>query len=288
MNLSGLVFIILIAFFVIFAYWLYRKNFKTLVCPNFSLITGGVKCGKSLLTVKLSMKDFKHRHLVWYFTNKILKIRHDEEPMFYTNGNVSFGKLGSKKPHKLDRCIFSITKDLLFRETRFAYGSVIYFDEASLLADNMDIKDKERNAMLSIFCKLIGHETKGGALYYDTQSVLDVHYSFKRCSSTYFFIQKKLNIGIAIILYVREMINTENGVNNFVDDVETTTRKVFVPRWWFKKYDRYQYSYLTDELPVSKDKDTKNGLVSFNPLYTRLADRRKKDKKDKKEEKAIC
>ena len=150
-----------------------------------------------------------------------------------------------------------------------------------------DIKDKKRNAMLSIFCKLIGHETRGGALYYDTQSVLDVHYSFKRCSSTYFFIQKKLNIGIGIILYVREMVNTENGVNNFVDDVETTTRKVFVPRWWFKRYDRYQYSFLTDELKISQDKDTKVGLVSFNPLYTELADKRKKDKKGNKENKEV-
>ena len=46
---------------------------------------------------------------------------------------------------------------------------------------------------LSLFNKLIAHETRGGAIYYDTQSILDSHYSIKRVASTYLFIQKNIN-----------------------------------------------------------------------------------------------
>ena len=261
--MNAVLFVILILALLVFIHILYRKNFKQLVCPSFCLIDGGVKTGKSALASRLSIKDYRHRHRVWYFLNKILKIKNTEEPLFYTNATISFGSLKSKKPHKLDKNIHRVTKELLLREERFAYGSVIYIDEASLIADNYSFDDKDRNALISLFCKLIGHETKGGALYYDTQSVLDVHYAFKRCSSTYFFVHKKLNLRLFMILYVREMINTENGVNNFTDDVETTTRKVIIPFWHFRRYDCYEFSYLTDTLPVSQDKEFKKGLVSF-------------------------
>lgn len=282
--MNAVLFFVIIGFVLIVIYWIYRKNFKQLVCPSFCLVDGGVKTGKSALASRLAIKDYRHRHRVWYFMNRILKIKKQEEPMFYTNATISFGNLKKKRRHKLDRCICRITQDLLLRKERFAYGSVIYCDEASLIADNMDFGDKERNVLISLFCKLIGHETRGGALYYDTQSVLDVHYAFKRCSSTYFFIHKKLNLRLFLVLYVREMVNTENGVNNFTDDVETTTRKVIIPFWHFKKYDCYEFSYLTDTLPVSTDKEFKKGLISFNPLYSKLADRRGYDKKKEKKE----
>ena len=145
-----------------------------------------------------------------------------------------------------------------------------------LSGDNMDYNNVPRNVDLSLYNKLIAHETKGGCIYYDTQSVLDSHYSIKRVCSTYLFIQKKLNIlGLFLVLYVREMINTENGVNNFTDDVDTTTRKVLVPRWWFFRYNRYEFSYLTDELgknDVYYDKSNRE-LVSFNPLYRSRANK---------------
>lgn len=166
------------------------------------------------------------------------------------------------------------------RQERYNYKSVIYIQEASLMSDNMDFNNKVRNVELSLYAKLIAHETRGGALYVDTQSVLDIHYAFKRVASTYFFIQKNLNLLLFHVLYVREMINTENGVNNFVDDVDTTTRKVLIPFWYHYKYNRYEYSYLTDELTVSDEKNVKhNGIVSFNPLYMEHADKRKKVQK---------
>lgn len=275
--MKSFIWIILILVVVVILYFVYRKNFKILKTPSVALITGGVKCGKSLLSVKLSIKDFKRKHRKWWFFRYILHDKVKEEPLYYTNVSISFGSLKRKKPHRLDRCIRFITLDSLMREKRYNYKSVIYIQEASLMSDNMDFNNKIRNINLSLYAKLIAHETRGGSLYIDTQSILDVHYAFKRVASTYFFIQKHLNLLLFHILYVREMINTENGVNNFQDDVDTTTRKVLIPFWYHHKYDRYEYSYLTDELEITSEKNIKhNGVVSFNPLYVELSDKRKK------------
>lgn len=272
------IWIVIALVLAIILYFFYRKNFKILKVPSVCLITGGVKCGKSLLSVKLSIKDFKKRHRRWWFFRHILRDKLKEEPMYYTNVQISFGSIKSKKPHRLDRCIKLVTLDSLLRMERYNYKSVIYIQEASLMSDNMDFNNKVRNVELSLYAKLIAHETRGGAMYVDTQSVLDVHYAFKRVASTYFFIQKNMNFLLFHILYVREMINQENGVNSFVDDVDTTTRKVLIPFWYHHKYNRYEYSYLTDDLKVSDERNVKHhGVVSFNPLYTEHADKRIKD-----------
>ena len=284
MNISSSLVILLVALIgAIVLYVLYRKNFKVLKVPSVCLITGGVKTGKSLLSVYLSIKDYRKRHRIWWLKVHLLGKRDLEEPLYYTNVTITFGSLRRKKPHKLDKNIVHITKDHLLREIRFNYKSVIYLQESSLMADNMDFNNKERTVDLSLFNKLIAHETRGGALYYDTQSVLDNHYSMKRVCSTYFFIQKNLNLLLFHILYLREMINSENGVNDFVDDVDTTTRKVLIPFWYHHKYDRYEFSYLTDTLGNPNEPvPYHNGLVSFNPLYTKRADKRtrKEDNED--------
>lgn len=282
---SSLLFIILIIIGVIVLYIIYRKNFKILKVPSVCLITGGVKTGKSLLSVNLSIKDYRSRHRKWWFRTHLLA-KKEEEPLYYTNCFVSFGR--TRKAKKLNKNIRYISLDHLNRDIRFNYKSVIYIQECSLMADNMDYKNQERNVDLSLFNKLIAHETKGGALYYDTQSVLDSHYSIKRVCSTYFFVAKNLNFLLFHVLYVREMINTENGVNNFDDDIEFTLRKVLVPFWYHKKYDRYEFSYLTDELETKNVEVPKhNGVVSFNDLYVKRSDKRKSSMKEtpSKEEK---
>lgn len=279
MNANTIILIALIVLGVILLYIAYRKNFKVLNTPSVCLVTGGVKTGKSLLSVKLSMQAYRKAHRKWFFASRILH-KNIEEPLYYTNVYTTFGN--GKKPHKLDMRIRRVTLESLLRQERFAYKSVIYIQEASLMADNMDFKNVDRNIDLSLFAKLIAHETRGGQLYLDTQSVLDVHYAFKRVSSTFLFIQKNINFGLFHILYVREMINSENGVNNFDDDVDETTRKVLIPCWWHHRYDRYEYSYLTDSLNVSeKGFEPKSGLVSFNTKYIERS-----MKKNEKEEKA--
>lgn len=280
-------YILLAVAIVIVLYILYRKNFKILKVPSVCLITGGVKTGKSLLSVNLSIKDFKRRHRKWWLRKTLFK-KVEEEPLYYTNVTISFRDIGyltgkkNIKPHRLDRCIVRVTLAHLLRAKRFNYKSVIYIQESSLMADSMDFNNKQRNVELSLLNKLIAHETRGGSLYYDTQSPLDNHYSQKRVCSSYFFILKNINLLLFHVLYVREMINTENGVNNFDDDVEFTMRKVLIPFWYHHKYDRYEYSYLTDDLPVGNEVvPIHHGLTSFNPLYNKLGDKRKKSEQKK-------
>ena len=264
------IYILLIIILVLILYFVFRKNFKILKVPSVCLITGGVKTGKSLLSVVLATKDYIKRHRKWYIQSKLMR-KDVEEPLFYTNCYIRFGLLHNN----LNKNIRYISLDHLNRDIRFNYKSVIYIQECSLMADNMDFNNKVRNVDLSLFNKLIAHETRGGALYYDTQSVLDSHYSIKRVCSTYLFIQKNINFLLFHILYVREMINTENGINNFEDDVDCTTRKVLVPFWYHHRYDRYEFSYLTDELKTkNKPVPRHNGLVSFNDLYIERSDKR--------------
>lgn len=273
-----LVIVLIVAVLVGFVYFTYRKNFKNIKTPTVCMVTGGVKCGKTELCVKLVLKMFKRKVRAWWIKTHIFK-KVIEHPLLYTNAYITFGN--GKKPHKYDKYIRLITKESLLRKERFNYGSVIYIEEASLLADNMDFRDTDKNIDLSLFAKLIGHETRGGALFLDTQSPLDVHYAFKRVASTYFFIYKRLNFLLFDVLYIREMINTENGVNNFEDDVEVTMRKVLVPFWYHHKYDCYEYSYLTDDLPRSnKEFECYNGLVSFNDKY--IEHTTKKERKNEK------
>ena len=279
--------IIIIACIVL--YVVYRKNFKRLKVPSVCLITGGVKTGKSLLSTKLAIKDYRSRHRKWWIKTKFFNFKKKkiEEPLFYTNTFIQFNgynpnkkKSFFNKPHRLSDNIKMIELKHLLREKRFNYGSVVYIQESSLMSDNQDFQDKERNAELSMFNKLFGHETRGGVLYYDTQSVLDNHYSIKRVVSTFFFIQKSLNLFLFRVLYVREFINMDIGENNFNDDVDETTRKVLIGRWWYKRYDRYYFSYLTDKLRHTsiKPKLYKGGLTSFNPLYVQLSLKNKKGK----------
>lgn len=273
-NNFGFWFILLLILAIVL-YVLYRKNFKILKVPSVCLITGGVKTGKTLLSVNLATKDYKRRYFKFWVKRNIFRDKKIEKPLFYTNSvSFSFGNRKAKKKHKLDKNIRYLNTGMLLRETRFNYGSVIFVQECSLLADNMDYNNKIRNIDLSLFNKLIAHETRGGAIYYDTQSILDSHYSIKRVTSTYLFIQKNVNFFLFHVLYVREMINSENGVNDFVDDIDTTTRKVLIPFWYHNRYDRYEFSRFTDSLDKGGDKNTSDALVSFNPLYIERVDKR--------------
>lgn len=283
-----LVLVLIVLFLVGFVYFTYRKNFKIIKTPTVCLVTGGVKTGKTKCCVWLSIKMYKRKYRLWWLKTHIFR-KVIEKPLFYTNAYITFGN--GKKKHKLDNNIRLVTLESLLRNERYNYGSVIYLEEASLLADQQDCRNEDKNIDLSLYAKLIGHETRGGCLFLDTQSVLDIHYAFKRVASTYFFIQKRVNFLFFDILYIRELINTENGVNNFTDDVDCTTRKVLIPFWYNKKYDRYEYSYLTDDLHASnRSFEVAKGLVSFNNKYIERGDKRIKEvkvisKEEKKEEK---
>lgn len=270
--LGALILVIL----AIVLYVMYRKNFKHLTTNCIALFTGAPKTVKDGLCCKESMHDYRHKHRIWRirtFFQKLFKKELDEEPLFYTNAVCSFKSLKAKKPHKLDKNIRAITQDLLLRRKRFNYKSVMWITEASLFADNMFYNDQDKNVQLALFCKLFGHETKGGSCYLSTQNTQDLHYAFKRVCCNFYFNQKKVNfLNLFCIVYTREMISNDLGANNFTDDLDTTTRKVLVPFWVFKRYNPYQFSVLTDDLDKENTlQDFNNLVVSFNERYNEFA-----------------
>lgn len=232
------------------------------------LVTGGVKTGKTTLSVRLVYKTWKKQVLKVRIQNALLSV-------FKFLGFKKFKDV-EKKPLPLiysnipiDMPYVPLTQKLIRREERFVYGSVIYVCESSLLADSMSFKDEYVNEQLLLLNKLIGHETKGGYLFYDTQAIGDNHFSIKRCLSTYFYIHHAKKIPFFILMYVRELkYNDDNSaVNTFDEDVEESLKLVVVPKSTWKKFDCYCYSALTDHLPVN-DKVVKPTSLKAHNIIT--------------------
>lgn len=257
--------IIIIIFLIglgIFFFNKFMSRFKFPKIPSMCVITGGVKVGKSTFGVGLADKEYKRVHRSWKirkFFQKLFGKSISEEPLLYSNIPLSI-------PYA------PLTKDLILRKKRFRYGSVIYVNEASLLADSQLIKDLDLNDRLLLFNKLIGHETKGGCIIYDTQTIADCHYSIKRCLSDYFYIHSLVKwIPFFLVAKVIECRYSEDNSVLSVDtqDVELNTRRVIMRKSVWKKFDAYCYSSFTDDLPIEDkviyyaDSLKSNDIISF-------------------------
>lgn len=227
---------------------IFRKLFKIPKLSNLVFVTGGVKTGKSTMSVYFAIKQYKRNLFAWklkrFFSFIVRKWKDVEKPLLYSN--VPLG------------CDYvPLTMELVMRQKRFTYGSVVYIQEASLFADSMMYKDEEVNTALKYFVKLIAHETKGGALFFDSQSPSDVHYSIKRSLQSYFYIHHSIKIPFFMVCYVRELLysSEEQGINNlFSDDVEECgLRRVIIPKRIWRKFDCYTYSALTDDKEAVTD-----------------------------------
>lgn len=237
-----LIWFILIAVALFFVNRFLRK-FKVCKIGSLAMVTGGVKCGKSTLSVAIVLSEYKSRVRKIKFQNFFRKIFHKplkELPLIYSNVPLA--------------CPYvQLTEDLLLRKKRFVYGSVIYCQEASLVADSQLIRDMDINQRLLLFNKLIGHETKGGCLVYDSQSTSDVHYTIKRSLSNYIYIHHLTKwVPFFLIAHVEEnRYSDDNSVINVQDkDIEDKLKKVIIPKRTWKYFDCYCYSCLTDDLPV--------------------------------------
>ena len=245
----------------------FLSNYKFPKVGAMALFTGGVKAGKSTCAVGTALSEYKHRHRTWAIRSwfgKLFKKPQVEEPLLYSNIPLSVPYV-------------ELTEDLILRKKRFRYGSVIYVNESSLFADSMLIKDMLLNERLSLFNKLIGHELKGGCIIYDTQCIVDNHFSIKRCLSNYFYVHHLTkSFPFFLVAHIRECMysdDTTSVVNSVNKDVELDLRKVIIPKSTWKKFDAYAFSSLTDDLPV-EDKITiadslkvKN-IVSFREFRT--------------------
>lgn len=260
--------LICVALFFVFKF---LKKFKCAQVGSLALVSGGVKCGKSTFSVYLAIREYKSRLRSVKFKNffrRIFKKSLVELPLLYSNVPLSVDYV-------------PLTQDLLLRKSRFVYGSVIYVQEASLVADSQLIRDMNVNERLLLFNKLVGHETKGGCLIYDTQSIGDLHYSIKRCLSNYFYIHHLVKwVPFFLIAYVQEYRYSDDnsviGVSS--EDLDNTLKRVIIPKSTWKKFDCYCYSVLTDDLPVEKsvrkmdknsDLKAKN-IISFRQNFSKM------------------
>ena len=249
----------IIAIIIFFTfYFLVGKKIKSLDFPCVTIFTGGVKCGKTTLAVRTAIKKYRLIHLKWWIKTKIFR-KDKEEPLLYSNIPLSV-------PH------VRLTQELLLRQKRFNYGSVVLCSEASLVADSQYFRDKDFNDTLTLFNKLFGHETGGirnksmgtGYLIYDSQNLNDLHYSIKRVSSTYYFIQKCIKwIPFILVFNVREMTYVDDTtINVYNEDSEDTMKKVIILKKWWKKFDSCCYSILTD------NKSIENKIIKVDNLKT--------------------
>ena len=237
--------ILLVIVLVLIVVHIIKKKIKLLNIPNVFLISGAVKTGKTLLSVHLSKKQYRKNVRSWYFKTFFLKLlgkKKDElpkKPMLYSNiplGRVKFNLL---------------TMDIILQKVRIPDKSVVLIDEASLLADSTLCKDKYVNNRLMRFVKLFAHYTHGGYLFIDTQSISDLHFSFKRCMNNYLYIYSRVKYPFITIMKVREMLYSEDGslMNNSNEDIELSMRKIIILNRTYNDYDCYCYSSFTDMLP---------------------------------------
>lgn len=246
---------------VIFILW----KMKIPRCGNMILITGGIKTGKTMLSVHMAnrivkknrRKVFLYNYLVRPIRNVLFKLNEPKRPRpeIYSNIPLAVNYI-------------PMTTELLDRRKNFIPMSVCYLCETSIVADSMSFKDADLNERLLFFSKLFAHQTKGGTLILDTQALSDNHYSFRRNVSTFFWIHHQVKIPFFCLVYLREMMYSEDGnvSNNFEEDVEESLKLCIVPKSVWKLYDRYCYSCFTDDLPVIKNVQRMNkGRIGRRP-----------------------
>lgn len=231
--------------FGLFLYFKILSKFKVPKTGCLILVSGSVKSGKSTFALHLARSQYRKNLRAWrldYILCKITRKELPEKPLLYSNIPLAM-------PH------VRLTKDLLSRKSRFAYHSVVYINEASLVVDNQLYQDKDLSERVKLLVKLFGHEVHsgGGRLILDTQAIGDVSIEVRRTLSEYFYIHHIVKwLPGFILAYVREERYSEDGttVNSYNEDLEDSLRKVLIPKSIWKKFDSCCFSALTDNLPV--------------------------------------
>lgn len=259
---------LIIALVVVVVLLFLFRHHKKLKLGDVCCFTGGVKTGKSTLALWYARKIYKKNLFCWRIKNffsKLFRRKEIEKPLFYSN-------------IKLACDYVPMTREIFLREVRIAYKSVCFVDESSLIADSQDWRDKNINEKLKMFNKLYGHESRGGTLVYDTQTMRDNHYAIKRCMNTYIWIHHAVKwIPFVYVCRVREMFYSEDGeaVNVSDSDVENQLMWLVISKKIWKTFDCYTYSCFTDDLPVA-DSVVHGSKSDLKTPY--LVDLRERDK----------
>ena len=273
-NIGNFLLILAILIGVLFLLAYLRKKFKVLNLPCVFFVSGEVKTGKTLLSVHLAIKEYKSALFKWKFKRFLrllfLPIKFKEK---YQNvqkvlekqelDHIGILDIDNDLKDYLPPMLFSniplacvkynlFTIDMLESYVRMPNKSIVLLDEISLVADSQLYKESDLNNKLMRFYKLFGHSTHGGKCIIDSQSVLDNHYSIKRCMGSYLYILERHKYPFISIMKVRQLMYANDGSvqNNFNEDIELSMRKIIIFNSTYDKYDCYCYSVFTDYLPV--------------------------------------
>lgn len=283
-----LIYIILICI-ILFFINKFLSKYKYPKIGAIGVFVGGVKSGKSAISVGTAISYYKKAKRKWKIQKALIKVvnkfkknkyEYPEEPLLYSSiplKGVPYTEL---------------TREHLLRQKRFNYKSIVLLDEASLIADSQLIKDKEINTQLLLFFKLFGHETHGGKCIINTHCISDLHYALKRTTSDYFYIHHLSVNPLFTVTYLREERYSEDGttVNTYNEDVEQSLKKCIMLKNIYKKYDPFTFSILTDDLKTEnktiylgkKESLKSEKIVSFRPEFYNLS-RVKGENKNEKE-----
>ena len=276
---------LLIVALMIFAIWLYFKFFKLYKVRNINFVDGTLGSGKSFLSVSLAVRTYK-RELRRYKIKKWLLNDLSKVPMFNKKFNLKKKveeleepELYCNIPLDSEKVKYSLlTIDMILRkEFRPAYKSVVLIDDFGLFADQMQFKDAETNERLLEFFKLFRHETRGGYFFSNSQTLNDLHYSLKYTMTDYLYIHHKIRLPFVSILKVQELMyiadkqgNQQVTSINEGDFTENLKTMVILNKY-FKYYDTYCYSILTDNLAVWRNRprtSRKNKTLKAKKILT--------------------
>ena len=207
MALGIVILIIILACVLLYIYFRYTKR---LAIDNVYFISGGVKTGKSFISVALAIKTYKKNVRRYYLIGWLFKVLYlftrkekfkdcGMKPMLYSNIPLRYVKFNP------------LTLDIVKRRVRIPNKSVVLIDETSLLADSMLFNDKKLNNQLLLFYKLWGHYSHGGTLVCNSQAISDNHFSLKRCMSHYLYIRKRSKYPFISIFDCREMLYSDDN-----------------------------------------------------------------------------
>ena len=287
-DFGQIVLFLLVIGLVVFLLWFFIFKVKHLKTSNVFFVDGGVKTGKSLLCVKLTITTYR-KNLISYYIKLVLvkfinlfrdsndkckknlfkngkfkrkpKLRLPEKPMLYSNMPLYKVKYNP------------LTIDVLLGKFRLPHKSVCLLDEATLIADAMSgmITDKQKRAQLdklnealTLFLKLYGHMSHNGSVYFNSQNVVDLHWAFKRNTSTYFMITKNRKFPFFCLIQGQEIVHDEAGdiIHTNNGDVDDIDKPIFVSKRWYKYYDRFYLDVLYKDLPLYVDYSVKK----VNPI----------------------
>lgn len=228
----------------------FLSRFKFPKISALAVFTGDVKVGKSGVSLACALSKFRSVHRSWrircFFRKMFGRKTFPEEPLLYSNI-----PLAGVNYHDL-------TLEHILRRIRFNFGSVVFVDEASLLADCYLAKNGEGLSLeLLKFFKLFGHETHNGYCIFNSQAISDLHISLRKCTSQYFYIHHTYSVPLIPVscCRMREERFAEDGgsINVYEQDVEDSLKTVLFRKKTFKMYDSFAYSSLTDALPVKNE-----------------------------------